>query len=494
MKTSRFLCLLSITSLLAACGGGGGSGGGFTATSAPTPTPSPAATTTPTPTASTGCTLRERQTWAAAQLNEWYLFPDTLPASLDPSPYASVDAYIDALTATARAQNKDRYFTYLTSIAAENAYYASGSSAGYGFRLGYDSAAGRIFVAESFENTPALTAGIDRGTEIVAIGTSAASLRTVSSILASEGTDGVTSALGPSTTGTTRTLRVTDAGGTRTVTIAKAEYALTPVSSRYGARILDDGGTKIGYVNLRSFIETADPALRSAFAQFRAAGVTKLIVDFRYNGGGLISIAELMGDLLGGNRSTSDVFDYVTFRPEKSTENTTRYFRPQAESVSPIKIAFIGTGGTASASELVMNAFIPYLHANAALIGTNTYGKPVGQIALDRTPCDDRLRVIALAVQNSARQGAYYNGLAGTMEASCRAVDDISHPLGDPAEASTRVALDYLAGRSCTAISASTGAATASSERVRLTGGQPEQGLLVPSQPTPMQREVPGAY
>ena len=51
--------------------------------------------------------------------------------------------------------------------------------------------------------------------------------------------------------------------------------------------------------------------------------------------------------------------------------------------VGVVGIAFIGLAGTSSASELVINAFTPYLHANSALIGTNTYGKPVGQIALD---------------------------------------------------------------------------------------------------------------
>lgn len=492
MKPSRLLGLLSAVSLLSACGGGGGGGTLTAGGGGSTPTPTPTTPATPTPTAN-GCTLRERQDWAAAQLNEWYLFPETLPSGLNPASYGSVDDYIDAMTATARAQNKDRHFTYLTSIAEENAYYASGSSAGYGFRLGYDLGSQRIAVIESFEGTPALTAGLDRGTEILAIGTSANNLRTVSALLSSGGTAVVDDAMGPGTAGTTRTFRISNASGTRTVSIAKADYVLTPVSSRYGARILNDGGTRIGYLNLRTFIETADPALRSAFAQFRAAGVTKLIVDLRYNGGGLISIAELMGDLLGANRASSDVFDYVAFRPEKTAENTVRYFRPQAESIAPTRIAFIGTGGTASASELVINAFVPYLGANAGLIGTNTYGKPVGQIGLDRTQCDDRLRVVALAVQNSARQGAYYNGLASTMQASCRADDDISHALGDPAEGSIRAALDYLAGRSCTRISATLDTATASAERVSL-GGTTGTQLLTPARPSPMQREVPGAY
>jgi C-terminal processing protease CtpA/Prc len=472
--------LLGLSMVLAACGGGGGSG------SMATP-PVTGNSPTPTPGTVAGCTLRERQDWAAARLHEWYLFPETLPASLSPTPYATVGDYVDALTATARAQGRDRYFTYVTSIAEENAYYASGSSAGFGFRLAYDSAAGRVFVAESFEGTPALNAGIDRGAEIVAIGTSAADLRTVSAILASGGAQGVTDALGPVTAGIARMLRVTDATGTRDLTIAKADYALTPVSSRYGAKVLDDGGRKVGYVNLRTFIDTADPALRAAFAQFKAAGVTEVIVDLRYNGGGLVSIAQLLGDLMGANRAASDVFDYMVFRPEKAAENETRFFQPKAESIAPTRIAFIGSEGTASASELVVNAFIPYLHANAALIGTNTYGKPVGQIAFDRAACDDRLRVIAFATQNAARQGNYFGGLEGTVEASCRAGDDVAYPLGDAREASTKAALDFLAGRSCTAI-------TAGGQSTLALRSTAARELLTPERPSTLQREVPGAF
>ena len=89
--------------------------------SSPKGTATPAPTPAPTPAASNGCSLRERQQWAADQLREWYLFPDTLPAAISPASYATVSDYIDALTATARAQRKDRYFTYITSIAEENA-------------------------------------------------------------------------------------------------------------------------------------------------------------------------------------------------------------------------------------------------------------------------------------------------------------------------------------------------------------------------------------
>lgn len=485
MKLGHLVAMTALFAMTAGCGGGGGSGSGGTTSSAPvTSTPGSGSPSTP----GTTCSLRDRQDWAATQLREWYLFPETLPASFDPTPYANVPDYIDALTATARAQRRDRFFTYLTSIADENAFFSAGSSAGFGIRLSIDSAARRVFVSEAFEGAPGLAAGIDRGTEIVAIGTSSGNLRTVSDIIAAEGRAGVTNALGPSTVGLSRLLRVTDSSGTHDISVAKADYTLTPVSNRYGARIIDDGGRKVGYVNLRTFITTADPALRDAFAQFRQAGVTDIIVDLRYNGGGLVSIAELLGNLLGRDRTSTETFDFITYRSEKSSSNSTTFFAPQPQSVAPTHIAFIGTGGTASASELVINAFIPYLHARSALIGTNTFGKPVGQIALDRAACDDRLRVIAFATQNSARQGGYYDGLAGTVEASCQATDDLARAMGDPAEASTRQALDFIAGQSCTAISP----APVTTQSLRAPAER--RDLLMPARPTAAQQQVPGMF
>ena len=479
---NRWVSGVAMALTLAGCGDGGGSGSG----TGPTSTTGSASTTGGGGT--TGCTLRERQDWALAQLREWYLFPETLPASLDPSGYSDLSSYIDALTATARSQRRDRFFTYLTTISGEDAFNNSGASAGIGVRLTTDAVAGRAYIAEAYEGAPGLAAGLDRGTEILAIGTSTADLRSVASIIATDGTAGVSNALGPNTAGTTRLLRVTDpARGQRDVTVTKADYSLAPVSSRYGAKIIDDGGRKVGYVNLRTFIGTADAPLRQAFADFRAAGVTNVILDFRYNGGGLVSIAELIGDLLGGARSTSDVLDYTTFRTEKAANNSTRFFQPQAQSVAPMKLAVIGTGSTASASELVLNAQIPYLHANVALIGTNTFGKPVGQIALDRPACNDRFRVIAFATQNAARQGNYYDGLATVVEASCRAADDLTHQLGDPAEGSTRAALNFIAGVSCSSISSG-------DVGLQSLGATGKREMLTPADPDTAQRQAPGTF
>jgi hypothetical protein len=466
---------LVLAASLTACSGG----------SAPAPPPvTGPGTGTPTPTPSI-CSLRSRQDWAAAQLREWYLFPETLPASLDPGGFSSVEDYVDALTATARGQGRDRFFTFLTSIAEENAFLGTGATAAFGIRIQTDSVARRVFVVDAFEGAPALAAGIDRGAEIIGIGTNAADLRSVDAIIASEGAGGITTALGPATVGTTRALQIRSGGATRVVTITKANFDIPPISPRFGTRVIEADGRRIGYINLRTFITPAGPALRNSFARLRAEGVTQVIIDFRYNGGGLVDIADQMGDLLGDNRQSSDVFNITTFRPEKSQFNETRRFVRQPQSIAPMRIAFIGTSATASASELVINGFTPYLPGASALIGANTFGKPVGQIARDRAECDDRLRIVAFAEQNANRQGNYFNGLASEVSATCQAADGIEQAMGDPAESSTRVALDFLAGRPCTPIN--TDARSAS-----LREGQ--RRLLVPEQPDVVQREVPGTF
>src|SRR3546814_961311 len=102
-------------------------------------------------------------------------------------------------------------------------------------------------------------------------------------------------------------LRIVDpGGGTRDVSVTKADYDLDPISDRYGAKVISDGGHAYGYVNLRSFISSADPQLRAAFLNFRNQGVTDVIIDLRYNGGGLVSTAALFGDLLVRNRAAKN--------------------------------------------------------------------------------------------------------------------------------------------------------------------------------------------
>lgn len=493
MKVARTALSLVLAAQLAACGGGGSSsspptsGGGVVPPTPPT-TPPPAA----------ACGLRARQDFADQVLNEWYLFPNLLAAA-SPASFNNLDDYLDARVAPARAQNRDRFFTFATSIAEENALINSGSSAGFGIRLSYDTAARRVFVAEAYEGASGFAAGLDRGAEITAIGTTANTLQSVSNLFATGGAQAVADALGPSTAGTARVLRFTQPGGAvieRAIT--KTDFALDPLSDRYGALILNDGAKRVGYINLRTFI-IADAAaqLRAAYGQFAAQGVTELILDFRYNGGGLVSVADTMGDLMGAGR-IGQVWSRDVLRPSKAAENSTRLFRTEPNAIAPTKVAVITTEASASASELVTNSLIPYLGNGLALVGRNSFGKPVGQFGFDLAACDLRVRAVAFQTVNASGQGEYYSGLASVVPNTCRAGDDLTRPLGDPREASIAAALDFLGGRSCTPISGAVAASTASAPVQRQSARQAasftDHELLQPDRPNTVQRELPGLF
>ncbi|WP_260482930.1 S41 family peptidase [Sphingomicrobium flavum] len=443
MRFSRTIGLMASAAMLASCGGGdgssnpgpigGGGGGGG---------------------GDTTCSLSARQDWALGVLQEWYLFPDKLDTSVNKNDHTTLQSYIDALVAPAREEGIDRNFTYVTSIEEENDFIENGSTADYGWRPTLASG-NRLFLRETFETAPAFGAGIDRGTEIVRLGLSAGTLRTPAEIISANGIGFLSDLVFPDDEGVTLFLEIDNGGGIVSTSITSAEYELEAISPRYGVEIF--GST--GYLNLRTFFaSTAEEDLTDAFQQFGAAGVTDIVIDLRYNGGGLVSVAEHLGDLLGQNRS-GQVFSRTTFRSSKSANNSTELFQPFSASRDPVRIAFITTGSSASASELIANSMLSYYGNDTALVGSDTFGKPVGQIAIDRAACDDRLRVVAFRTENADGQGDYYNGLASVYSNTCAASDDIFTPLGNATEPSIAKALDFVNSGAgvCTPISAAKG-------------------------------------
>jgi hypothetical protein len=121
-------------------------------------------------------------------------------------------------------------------------------------------------------------------------------------------------------------------------------------------------------------------------------------------------------------------------------------FHSEPDALTLEKIVFITSQGSASASELVINSLEPYFSdIELALVGSRTFGKPVGQFAFDF--CDEsfRLRAVTFRSVNANGQGDYFNGLP----VDCAAADDIFNPLGDPNEASLAAALEYMGTGSC---------------------------------------------
>ncbi len=439
MPAARFACrpllLLALTALitLAACGGGsgnsagGGTGGGL----------------------SDPCGETARKQWVLNVTREWYLFPDLLPATVDLASYSTAEEMLDALTAAARGQGKDRYFSYLTTQSAENSLLGEGQFVGFGFRSRTDPG-NRPFIIDVFEGSPAADAGLQRGDEATAVDQGSGFIPLTQSL--ADGTTSFTDLLGAADAGVRRGLRVLRNGQTIDLQLTKRTVTIDPVPDTFGTRVLPLAGTTgVGYLNLRSYISTADPQLRTAFQSFRAQNVRDFIIDLRYNGGGLVSTAELIDNLLGGDRSAADTQYSVVYSANKSGQNSTVRFQPQAQSVRPVRIAFLTTDATASASEININALRAW--AEVAIVGSDTYGKPVGQLAFDlANACPDRLRLVTFKTANASGATDYYDGLAASMRFACAATDTLNTPMGDPADGLTQAALQWINTGACASV------------------------------------------
>ena len=67
-------------------------------------------------------------------------------------------------------------------------------------------------------------------------------------------------------------------------------------------QVVDVDGRRVGYLFFRNFVRPSTAALNDAFAALKTAGATELVLDLRYNGGGLVDIAVHLASLIGGAR------------------------------------------------------------------------------------------------------------------------------------------------------------------------------------------------
>ncbi len=127
---------------------------------------------------------------------------------------------------------------------------------------------------------------------------------------------------------------------------------------------------KIGYVAVDSFAQdTADEFVRGA-EQLRRDGASSLVVDLRSNGGGLLSVAEKMGDYL---MPKGCLVVETKGRPEEGPGETyvTRGFSDEWSRTVPLVV--LVNGFSASASEILSGSL--QMNGRAKVVGERTWGK-----------------------------------------------------------------------------------------------------------------------
>lgn len=378
-------------------------------------------------------------------MKEVYLWNDHLPASIDPSAYATPNDLMDAL----RYKVYDRWSTVLTKT-EYNQYFVQGEMIGHGFMLGRD-ASGKIRIAFVYRNTQAYNQGVRRGWIITKI----------------NGTDATSSnaydLLGPATSGRLNTITfIKNDGTTADLSLTKSVIAITPVVH---SEVINQGNSRIGYMVFQDFIDTAKVELDEAFNSFTAAGINEMIVDLRYNGGGSVDVAEYLAAWLIGKNHGNQPF--VNFRHNANLQNqdTTYNLPGNPNGLALNRIFFIGTRNTASASELLINGVKPYISSDI-IAGDTTHGKPVGMYAFIFTNYDYVVLPVCFKYTNANDEGDFYQGIAPNLQA----LDDLTRDFGDPQEESLKAILDYINTGSAQLKSARQGI-----EKIRIIG--PDKGV-----------------
>ena len=396
------------------------------------------------------CGEEGKKEFVSLVAQSWYLWYEEL-APVSPDDYPTAQAYLNAITAPLAPDGRDPGFSYITTQAADNAQGSTGAYVGYGFSYAFDSL-DRFMFSDVLQGGPAGDAEFRRGDEVLAIDVGNG-FETIAQLSQRQAT--TAEVFGASEAGVERSFRVRQEQSVIEVTLTKRELVTPPLATE--PLLLERAGnTPVGYLNLRSFISTANDALADATQVFRDAGVTDLVIDLRYNGGGLVSVADTMLDLLGGLAATGQDSWRITHNDMHSEEDFGAVFAALETSMQPMRIAFITTGGTASASELVINSLAP--HIEVVIVGEDTLGKAVGQYAFDQSQvpewasCDTRLRLIAFQIVNGEGNGGYYNGLVSSGGFTfCPAKDDLTRNFGDPEESSLNAALGWLNNGFCSA-------------------------------------------
>lgn len=250
----------------------------------------------------------------------------------------------------------------------------------------------------------------------------------------------------------------------QTVSLTKHDYSENPI---YHTQVYDINNQKIGYLMYNGFFGAYDSQLNNAFGYLASENITDLVLDLRYNSGGLISSATSLASMITGQ------FTNEIFARQQWNAKVTAYFEQQGQLETLInrfrttlsngenlnhlnlnKIYILTSASTASASELIINGLKPYIQV--VQIGGKTTGKNVGSITLYDSPTygiNNRntnhkyaMQPLTLKIVNSAGYGDYQTGITPDIELY-ENIGDLK-PIGDPSELFLATAIAQITGMS----------------------------------------------
>lgn len=409
--------------------------------------------------------------WLRSWSNDTYLWYNEI-IDRNPAPH-TVANYFKLLKTendSVSGAVKDRYhFTIPTSEWEQQSQ--SGASIGYGVSF-KNTEPGKVTVAYNEPGSPASEANLTRGAVIVEVdGVN------VKDAADSASKDIIRAGLFPRQEGkeTVFIVHDLDAVTDRTVTLTAKTIISTPVQNT--KTIQTPEGT-VGYLQFNAHIATAERGLFDAVTTLSQAGINDLVIDLRYNGGGLLAIASQLSYMIAGKDATVErTFEATSFNDKYPNINpvTKKPLAPMlfidktlgfnaglltAGTALPTlnlkRVYILTTSNTCSASEALMNG-LRGVDIEVIQIGGTTCGKPYGFYP---TPnCSTTYFTIQFKGFNNKGFGEYSDGFVPSTSPTlaseiqgCMLDDDLNHALGDTDERLLSAALYYRNNERCPVI------------------------------------------
>jgi len=407
--------------------------------------------------------------WLRSWSNRTYLWYKELP-DVDPTNFTVAD-YFALLKTTAKTDSgaaKDN-FHFQQDTASYKKETQAGISSGYGINWYVASSRPprQFTVAFNEPNSPAVSAGLPRGAQLLAIDGLDFSYESSTAALAA-----FNAALFPGRVGESHsfTFRLPD-GSNKVFSLVAADVVKVPVPQ---VKVLDTAAGKVGYFQFNSYVSAAQPQLISAIEQFNAANIKELVLDLRYNGGGLLALASQLGYMLAGPQVIQKrIFEKTVFNDKNTTVDPVtgqalepmpfihlaidyekgQYTNQSLPNLALRRVFILTTDDTCSASEALING-LRGVDMEVVLVGGKTCGKPYGFYPTDN--CGTTYFTIQFSGVNAKNFGDFADGFRPTANPiyqadvkGCAVADDFGKALGDPNERLLSTALHYIGNNSC---------------------------------------------
>lgn len=355
---------------------------------------------------------------------KWYLWQDEMNVT-KPSAETEPASYLASLL----NKSVDKW-SFIIDYESYKQQFERGEYYGLGFSYAFHTD-NTLRVAFVFENSPIDKAGIKRGDIISSING-----HTIEDIVTNKLWNSV---FGDDSSPANVSFEIKNQNNeTKTINVQKE--IITQNTVLFADTYQLNSGDKVGYIVFQSFIATSIDELSAVFEKFKTDNVTKLIVDLRYNGGGILDVADHFADLIGGTTLVDKMFSQIKFNTahddETQKEGNTYFFNVLEQSANINQIVFLTSKQTASASEALINGLKPYIET--VMIGDDTHGKPVGMSGFQYL--DQILYPVTFKVTNVTGEGDYYSGI----KADCYIADGLDKNFGDLEENGLKEAIFYL--------------------------------------------------